>query len=55
MNAQRKNSTASEEATVDNSVNISHKQEEKYRCRRCAPKMHSVVVLFLIDKRDRGK
>ena len=42
-------------ATVNISANISHKQEEKYRCRRRAQKMSSVLVLFLIHKRDRGK
>ena len=41
--------------TVNNSAKISHKQEKKYRCRRCVLKMYSVLVLFLIHKRDRGK
>ena len=41
-------------ATVDNSAYITHKQEDKYRCRCCTPKTSSVVVMFLIHKRDRG-
>ena len=42
-------------ATVNISANISHKQEEKLSLPTLCAKMSSVVVLFLIHKRERGK